>query len=93
MEKKTCKVCGRELPISEFQRNHLSRDGYTDTCKRCRIAKYKETRSKDKDDCLTPPHKNGGNPDLAPFTPRELIEELKARGYTGKLSIVREVII
>lgn len=35
---------------------------------------------------------NGGNPDLASFTPRELIEELKARGYKGKLVIEREII-
>jgi hypothetical protein len=34
---------------------------------------------------------NGGNPDLAPFTPRELIEELKAREYKGKLFIEREI--
>ena len=34
---------------------------------------------------------NGGNPDLASFTPRELIEELKARGYKGKLVIEREI--
>ena len=36
---------------------------------------------------------NGGNPDLAQFTPRELIEELKARGYKGKLTIEREIVL
>ena len=33
----------------------------------------------------------GGNPELARFQPRELIEELKARGYSGKLTIIREI--
>lgn len=33
----------------------------------------------------------GGNPELAKFQPRELIEELRARGYTGTLKITKEI--
>lgn len=33
----------------------------------------------------------GGNSELARFTPRELIEELRARGYKGKLYVTREI--
>lgn len=30
----------------------------------------------------------GGNPELAKFTPKELMDELKARGYKGELKYV-----
>lgn len=32
---------------------------------------------------------NGTNTDLAKFTPRELINELRARGYRGKLTFTQ----
>lgn len=32
-----------------------------------------------------------GKPDLAQFTPRQLIEELKNRGYTGELQYVQKI--
>ena len=35
--------------------------------------------------------KVGGNSELARFTPRELIDELRSRGYKGKLYVTREV--
>lgn len=31
------------------------------------------------------------NPELAKFTPRQLIEELKARGYSGELHITQKI--
>lgn len=35
----------------------------------------------------------GGNPALADFTPRELIEELRARGYKGTLEYTKTIIL
>lgn len=92
MEKKVCKVCGRELPLSHFRKNHLSQDGYVSTCTQCVTRKRKEGEDKTLD--VTPPQgMQGGNPELSAFTPRELMAELKARGFKGKLSIVREVVL
>lgn len=33
---KICKKCGKELPITEFGNNPMSKDGHINTCKRCR---------------------------------------------------------
>ena len=35
----------------------------------------------------------GGNSELARFTPRELIEEMRSRGYKGKLYVTREIVL
>lgn len=56
METKVCKVCGQELPLSEFRKSPFTT-----------------------------------NSELAKFTPRELIEELKSRGYKGKLYVTRTI--
>lgn len=52
----------------------------------------KHGRSKDGYEtiCRTCKAKSGsGNPELAKFTPRELIEELRARGYHGTLEYIQ----
>lgn len=36
-------------------------------------------------------HRIYSNPQLAGFSPRELIEELKARGYTGELKYTQTI--
>lgn len=86
METKICKKCGKELPVDKFYKNKSQKDGFGYYCKDC-VNAYKSSK---KSQCKG---RGGGkltkvftNPDLAKFKPRELIEELKARGYKGTLT-------
>lgn len=79
METKVCKVCGQELPLSEFKKSP-----FATTCKKCVSEKIKKTKLLKKTTGST-------NSELAKFTPRELIEELKSRGYKGKLYVTRTI--
>ena len=46
MEKtKTCKVCGRILPLSEFHKQSINKDGHTTACKVCVSVKSLKYRS------------------------------------------------
>lgn len=81
METKVCKVCGKELPLSEFRKSLLVPNGIA-TCKKCVNEKRKKTK-------LFKETTGSTNSELAKFTPRELIEELKSRGYKGKLYVTR----
>ena len=81
---KQCDICGRTLTLDNFKKVYLSKDGHASTCKEC----AKQKRLEKKEDEII---KGGGNPKLADITPRELIEELRFRGYTGTLTIVREI--
>lgn len=81
---KKCSKCGRELPVSEFYANKTNKDGYQSYCKECAAAANKQRKS-------------GGvakvylNEKLKDFTPRELIAELRTRGYTGELTYVQKI--
>lgn len=80
METKTCIKCSRELPLSEFAIDARMREGHKSACKECTKAYSLERRKlKQEEKALTP---------LSKFTPRELIEELRARGYRGQLELV-----
>lgn len=79
-----CKCCGRELPTSDFSRNRF---GLVHICKECakqhRSAGRKKTNEindilRQLDDAKTMR--------LESFTPRELMLELKRRGYEGTLT-------
>ena len=70
---KVCAKCKRELPTTEFHRNKVTKDGLQHHCKVARKA-----------DASSPSdglHKLYAHTELAKFTPRQLMEELKARGF------------
>lgn len=81
---KKCSHCKRILPVTEFYKNASKPDGFSSFCKECQNETQKKSQKK------RDFHK-GGNPDLALFTPRQLIEELKARGYTGELQYIQKI--
>lgn len=87
METKVCKVCGVELPISEFKKTPMSPNGIS-TCNKCCARKSTESKQSRKDSVS-----KGGNSELSRFTARELIEELRSRRYKGKLYFTKEITI
>lgn len=90
---KRCSKCGRELPVSEFNKRARSADGLQSYCREC-IQKYNNERPKTWG--VTSQNTNKLNKiyfseKLAGFTPRELIAELRARGYNGELTYVQKI--
>lgn len=88
METKICKVCGVELPISEFRKTPMAPNG-VNTCTKCSERKRLESRERKSRENAS----GGGNGELARFTARELIDELRSRGYKGKLYFTKEITI
>lgn len=88
METKKCSKCGRVLPFDQFNKNRASLDGLQTYCKECGNA-YAKNRKKPTGGGKM--NKVFTNPDLSGFTPRELILELKARGYTGELKYIQTI--
>lgn len=77
-----CKRCGEEKPVTEFWRN---KHGYSDVCRACALVKRVNTHLAVKDEKRISV--------LSEFTPRELMLELKRRGFEGQLTVTETHII
>ena len=84
---KQCKECGRILPVSEFNKRASAKDGYQEYCRCCQKRQQKEYYLKKKGlkesrcEVQAGLSKVYAYPELAKFQPRQLMEELKARGF------------
>ena len=83
METKKCAKCGKELTLDNFSKCAKNKDGLQRMCKDCHRESVRKSYNKRKEQSfgITPPNKVFNNPELAKFQPRELLAELKARGY------------
>lgn len=81
---KLCSSCRKEKDVSEFALSRSSKDGLQYQCKECNKA-YRKTS-------FTKPLKEVQVvKDLSSFTPRQLIDELRSRGYTGELQYTQKI--
>lgn len=83
LKTKKCSKCGRELTLDNFSKCASSSDGLQYCCKDCHRERARESyyKRKEKSFSVTPLGKVYTNVELAKFHPRELLAELKARGY------------
>lgn len=91
-ETKVCSKCKRELPTSEFYKASNAKDGFYGYCKECSREQVRKHKMKRRGQMTGLPKNflesaSGGGIDnpLSAFSPRELMEELRRRGYRGKL--------
>lgn len=76
-EMRTCAKCGRQLPLSEFYQKN---DGYQSWCKDC-CKDHGRLRNGTTGEYRA-------NPTISEATDNQLYDELKRRGYEGKLTRV-----
>ena len=101
VQTKVCSKCGKELPLSEFYKHPSTKDGLMNHCKGChytvtRKNLEKRKAKKEADSIVEKPHvfhKVYLNPELAKFQPKDLIAELRARGYSGELSVKQTIVV
>lgn len=91
METKVCKYCGRELPVEDFYKNGF---GVTSCCKECHVKRMQAGKEqKKKLLAAADAETNARNLRLQDFTPRELMTELKRRGYEFTMKYVETHVI
>jgi len=91
---KVCKRCGQELPISEFGKHHKTKDGYQPVCRSCRSKEMKGVSQKEVKDRAKEKTEFTFVPDmptmLEQYTDDQLIEELRKRGWSGRITQTKE---
>lgn len=97
MKTKICVCCGKVLPIDEFGRNKQSSDGRMVTCKECTNKRYRENYRKRKGEMARAgaelkKENDERKSELAKFHARELLEELKSRGYSGEIYYTQKTV-
>ena len=93
-ETKVCKCCGRELPINCFK---MTRWGTrVSVCTECANQKARDNKilkhqEEERFKALEDAKKSERQKILESYTPRELMEELARRGYTGELTYTMKI--
>ena len=87
VESKRCECCGKILPLDKFL---VSKKGNVfNICRDCltakKVASYKHNRNAKKQE------EQERQTELSKFTPRELIAELRLRGYSGELKFTNVI--
>ena len=77
IETKKCSKCGEVKPTTEFYKNIKAADGYDTYCKECRRSLGREFYAKK----ISQKRIEETNNALSKYTPRDLLTELKRRGY------------
>jgi hypothetical protein len=90
MEQKRCPKCGETKSVNEFYKHSRSTDGLQSYCKECQKHLWQNNYHNKARRDITATTEAGENP-LARFTPRQLMLELKSRGYKGTLEHVQRV--
>ena len=88
METKVCKCCGRELPMSSFKKGRWGIASVCMDCDKKHRAEKRQARIDEQKKKVEDVRAENRQLCLNDFTARELMEELKRRGYEGKLTYV-----
>lgn len=76
---KVCSKCNRELPVSHFHHCYKALDGLQYYCKDC-MSEVNKAIAKKRKNALN--QVDDSESELSQYTPRQLMEELKRRGFT-----------